>query len=303
MEHSILNRVKLFFLFLVFIVVLPSVFSVATRDDAVAAIAIAESDIQAMVLDNLSVSSVSDSLVAANKALERADFALLLAQNSSGELADKAKEILKGLDYVGFSYDDVLNYTNAISERKSRAYLIVDSIKVLGLKIDDYNYQGVNTTSSEEFLDNAKVSFGKERYDEAQSFISSADSELESRKAEIVAVNVLVNSSKGFFERNWHQLLFLFVFFGVIGFFVFRKVRAFRLRKKLISFRAQKVAVLRLKKKAQVDRFKKRTLSGMLYNIKMDLYEKKLVSIEHNLPVLKGKLERYGLKDLKNLKD
>ena len=108
----------------------------ATRDDAVEAIEQAEQDMLEMKEAGFSTDYINDTLFTAEQALERADFAELLRQNSTGELAEEAKKALEGLDYEGFTYDNVLEYTQEISSRKEKAYELSDSIRALEIKIE-----------------------------------------------------------------------------------------------------------------------------------------------------------------------
>ena len=54
--------------------------------------------------------------------------------------------------------------------------------------------------------------------------------------------------------------------------------------------KAEKDAITDLMKKAQIARFKENKISGIVYNIRMNNYTKKLNQINEELPVLEKKL-------------
>jgi len=119
---------------------------------------------QSMIFENFSVLYINDTLIAANLALERADFAEILRENTTGELAEVAKKALEGLNWQGFTYGGVIEYTDEIDFRKNWAYNLSDSIRALELKILDYEQQGIDTLEAWFLLNKSATEFREERY-------------------------------------------------------------------------------------------------------------------------------------------
>lgn len=186
-----------------------------------------------MIDSGFSVRAINDTLLSANLALQRADFADLIRKNATGDLADRVRNALAGLNYEGFQYSDVLQYTNNISLRKQEAYSIADSIKVLEVKIGNYRNQSVNTSDEEVLLNDAKIAFQYERYQEASDLLSKANSDLDAKKAELTSLNVIVTSGKTFISKHWQGLLIFAVILIVLGGITWRRLRIRNLKNKI----------------------------------------------------------------------
>ncbi len=215
-----------------------------TREDAVNAIGLAEQDINEMQEDGFFMDYVNDTLIQAKQALERADFAETIRQNATGELAEQAKAALEGLDYEGFRYDVVLDYTHQISLRKKQAYELSDSFRALEMQVESYaekikaqkdepgniitaffiaigdEEELVNISETEKILEEARKAFEKERYTEANEKLLEAQKDLEEKKKELATLNVMVRSGKSFIAKNWFGLLFMFLILGALAWFI-----------------------------------------------------------------------------------
>jgi len=302
MVSRVLNS-RIVVAFLLAVLLLPAVFAQeafaqeTTREDALAAIAQAELDIAEMAGAGLGVRSVNDTLIAANRALERADFAELLNTDVTGEVAELARSALEGLDYSGFSYADVFIYTDEIASRKQQGYALVDSLRAMELKIEEYSTV-VDTSEPEALLDEARVALGYERYGETENLVSRTNTVLDLKRAERTTVTVIVNSSRSFLEDNWHWLALVGALAALIGWFVWEKLRLRHAEHQLKKLMAEKRALLRLMKRVQTERFKKRTMSKSIYELRRDKYKTRLNQIEHTIPVLRSVLKpSRGKKD------
>ena len=168
-----------------------------TREDTIQAIRQAEQDMYEMVEAGFAINSVNDSLIAARQALERADFAELIRQRAIGEVAERAKQALEGLNYKGFTYDGVLKYTQEIATRKQQAYALLDSFRAFELELESYKEEGaakenaskisniitgffvsqesqkhfVDTSEADTLLIEARKALEKERYKEANNLL------------------------------------------------------------------------------------------------------------------------------------
>lgn len=266
--------------------------SAATRADAVASMQQAEKDIREMADAGFSVKFVSDTLTAAKQALERADFAELIRRNATGNLADEARKALEGLNYEGFNYGEVLKHTQEISLRKQKAYSLSDSIRAAAIRIEDYRSQKIDATAAETFLSDAKLAFEKERYDEAEILLLKARSDLEDRRAELSTLNVIVESGKSYFVKNWPAISVAVVAVGLSAWFGWRLSRARRIRNKLRRLRVEKSVLIRLMKKAQVDRYETAEISESIYEIRMEKYNERMEEVKRTLPVLESMLKK-----------
>lgn len=290
MVNRVLNPKAVLAAFLVGVLLFPIVFAQErTREDALQAIRQAELDIAEMAEAGFSVRSVNDTLLAANRALERADFAELLRTNVTGEVADQGRSALEGLDYSGFSYADVFVYTDEIASRKQQAYVLIDSLRAMELKIEEYSTL-VDTSEPKALLGEARTAFAYERYGETEQLVSRANTALDLSLAERTAVTVIVNSSKYFLEENWHWLVLASSLALLSGWLALEQIRLKRAKKKLEMLMSEKRALLRLIKKAQTEHFKKRTMAKSVYDLRMDKYKRRLNQIEHTVPVLRSML-------------
>lgn len=285
-------KVKTIISFLLVLMFISTVaYAQTTREDAVKAIGQAKEDISEMMGAGFSVNYVNDTLASAKQALERDDFAEAIRQNATGDLAQQAKKALEGLNYEGFTYDNVLKYTQEISSRKQQAYELSDSIRALEIKIEEYN-QSINTSDVENTLKDIKIDFEKERYSEVETLLSKANSDLENKKSELTTVNIIVRSSKNFVENNRFGILILLAVIGISGWLGWRKYRIKRIHDNLKKLRIEKESLLKLMKKSQAERFEKGKLSESIYKIRMEKYSERLNEIKETIPVLEAILRK-----------
>jgi len=264
----------------------------ATKQEAIDALTIAKQDIKDMIELNIPVVSVNDSLTEAQKAFERAEFADLIKNNATGELADIAKVALEGLDYNGFSYNDVLDHTIEIAYKKKQAISIIDSFKIIELKISEYKEQDIDTSSAEDKLIIAKSDFDKERFSEVEDNIQEIHSILEDKKAEQTKFRLLVKSSKSFFQKNWKEVVILLVICIIISSVLFKRYKRKLLKNELKKLHSEEKALVKLIKKTQKERFHQDKLSRFIYHIRMDKYTKRLNEVRENIPVIKQTLKK-----------
>lgn len=284
----------IFLVAILFVFILLSNLSYAqntTRKDAVNTIKQAEQDINEMIEAGFSVKYVNDTLTSAKQALERADFAELIRKNATGDLLQQAKKALEGLNYEGFTYDEVLKYTKEISSRKKQAYDLSDSIRALEIKIEEYK-KSINTSGAESILEDVKIAFENERYTETEELLSKANSELENRKSELTTINIMVRFGKNFVEKNWLGILIVLVVMTVSGWLCWRKYRIKRIRDKLKKLRIEKESLIELIKKTQIGRFEKGRIPESIYRIRIEKYNKRLNEIKETIPVLEAMLKR-----------
>jgi len=260
-----------------------------TREDAIAAISQAEIDIQEMEEAGLGIVYVNDTLLEAQKALERADYAeLLKTENYTNELVKEAKAALEGLDWKGFTYTEVLTYTDEIAQRKEQAYAISDSLRAVELKLEDFKKQGVETEEVDELFESAGITFKEERYTEAEKLIEETDAELEASKAEMTSLTAIRAASKTFIQRNWWKLIIAGIILSIAGWFGYKKYALIRAKSKLKHLKAEKETLTQLMKKAQRERFEEGSIPESTYTIRMDKYREKMAKAKQTIPVLRA---------------
>jgi len=279
------------FLFLVFFITNVYAQNV-TRDDALEAINQSELDINEMMGAGFSVNYVNDVLISAKQALERADFAEILRSNATGELADQAKKALEGLNWQGFTYDEVINYTNKITSKKEQAFDLSDSIRALELKIGNYKGFEISTSEAEDLINKASTAFKEERYEDAEYFLSEANSNLEKKAAELTTLNIITETGKGFLEKYWFEIIIFSVFISIAALFNWIRIKKVRTIEKIKELKAEQKTLMNLMKKAQIDRYKKAEIPESIYNIKMRKYRERLTKIKETIPALEAKLKK-----------
>lgn len=73
----------------------------------------------------------------------------------------------------------------------------------------------------------------------------------------------------------------------IVLIFVLRNTRKKRLLKRIKRMEHEEKAINGLMRKTQIARFKLNTISGIVYNIRMDKYKSRLNKIQEDLPVLR----------------
>ncbi|MBL7051922.1 MAG: hypothetical protein ISS01_02430 [Nanoarchaeota archaeon] len=261
-----------------------------TKEEALAAIAIAEEDMQEMVDSNFSVNAVNDTILAAYNAYERAEFAHLLEENVSGPLLEEARSFLIGLNYEGFSYVDVILYTNQVTELKIEAYDVYDHLTVLEQKIEEYKLEYVDTEEAKILLDEAYQEFYFERYTSTREIISEANLILEDNRARSTALKIVSISGQNFFFKHWLEISIAIIILIITSFFGYKYYRKKYLERKLKKLKSEEISIKQLMKDTQRERFEKFKLSAPIYNIRMEYYSRRLNEIRSKIPVVQETL-------------
>lgn len=303
---------KLILLTIAFLLVIPLAQSI-TQEQALQAIQNAEQDIEQMKQAGFSTQAANDTLTQAYQALQRVNFAQALNNNLTGEIAEQAKKALAGLDYQGFNYDEVIKYTDEITNIKNRALELTDTIKASEIEIQNQKTQAQNLTGlkkitghfisedmsdlidtqeSEALLQQAQEALNQERYQEADQLILQAQQILEDKKAEVTTTSLLSRAGKSFFIKNWPLLLIFTIVLITGGWFTNQKIKVKKNKNKLEKLLAEKKAIIKLMKKAQKERFETSTLPQSVYNIRMEKYNERLNHVKRNIPVVRNILKK-----------
>ncbi len=262
------------------------------RNIAVSDIALAEAEMIDMVNLGLSVNQINDTILQAKQALNRADFADLVNSGATGELVNKAKKTLEDLNYTGFTYEDVLVYTNIVHSRKKEALVLIDSVRALELKIQDAKSQDINIIASEDYLNQAKKAFSQERYQETTDLIFKGNSELDKEKSDLAKLNALVKSSQNFVFKHWLQILIILLVLLILIYICFRINKIMKLKRNLRNLKFEVKSLNKLMKNLQEDRYKKCTISEYVYKIRLKKYKERMDYIERTIPVIEAILRK-----------
>jgi hypothetical protein len=267
-----------------------------TKEDAISAIETAELEIKQMSDAGFSVLFAEDTLKSAKQALQRANFVETIELYPGSTVAEGAKEALEGIDYEGFSYENVLVHTQKITERKDQAFLLRDTIRALEIKLEKGTIGEENAKELSSLLEEAKNAFDNERYEETEALLINFSEELENKKIEESTLNATIKASRGFIEKNWPQLLIFLIIISVISWYVWKRVEKKRLKSTLERMRQEMTTLKKLMKRTQEERFSKGTLSGLIYNIRMDTYRRKMNNIKEKMPVIESQLKNITKK-------
>ncbi|MBT7706138.1 hypothetical protein HN747_01695 [archaeon] len=261
-------------------------------EDALAAIQGAQTDISLMVESELSVNYVNDQLKEAENLIMQLDYVSILKNSSSTYLSKaEASQALRLINYNSLRYDDVLIYTENIREAKESAFSISDEIIIFELKVRTLESDGFNPSSVKQILEQVYNSFNSERYSETREFLITGESEIEKIKSEESTANLLLNSSKSFFQTYGAWLILLLLVFIMIGLSIKSKMNKVKLRKKIKKLKNELTSLDSLLRKTQEDRFKKAIISGLVYNIRSENYKRRLENVKSEIPVLEKRLE------------
>ncbi len=257
---------RIYIVFLIAILLNTSIVNAESKLEALQAIDKTEDDIKEMSDAGFGTSFVNDTLTEAKKAL-----------NAS-------------------NYNLVLEKTQLISQRKSQAYNITDSIRALQLGMEDVENLGLNVTKSRELFNKTLVAFQNERYEESESLINQAYIELGNARAEATLVKTMIRATReniiSFVKENWSRMIIGGIALSVVGYIIFNRIMSIRTKNKIKSLEIENEVLTGLMKKAQSDLFQKKKISRETYEIKMKKYKERMLEIKETLPVLKARIEK-----------
>jgi hypothetical protein len=255
---------------ILFIILLISIVSAdITQEEALDEIEDGELIMESLIQEGFSVNAINDSL------------------NQAKWLFNRVEE-----NATGFYYEDILEYIEEIETREDQAYDLLDRIRALELKIEEYEVIGVDINESRNLLQEINDAFGNERYNEAEEFLDETNFILETARGEVTALRVLAKSGKSFFVKNWYKLIILIGVIGIIFTIGWRKIRKKIIKNKIKKLKAEEVSLVNLIKKIQKARYQDKTLPASVYNIRLERYSERITEIKHTLPVLEKALKK-----------
>ena len=266
-----------------------------TRMQAVQAINDSEKIIQEMKNNNFSILFVNDTLTNALLTLKQVDYAEILRGNvnSTGTERFNAQSALLLVNWQKLTYNDVINYTDEIKQRRDQAFEIDDSLTILMIDIETYEKKGVNLNESWNLFLEANNSFYSDRYEESENFINQAKTSIDSLRAESSIGEAFRNAALNFIQKYWYYLVPALIILAGIIYLLSRNIQKKRLRNKIKKMKAEYEAIKELEKKTQIERFKENKISGLTYNIRMKKYQEKMNQIKEEIPVLESRLRKF----------
>ena len=289
------NKIKVFGVFILFIYLFIVMNSVTgdildkeeniTLDSVMVAFENVDDIIVEMKMRNFSVSYVEDSLLEMNRVFEQVSYAEILRNGSlSHEAKAEAAEALKLIKWQNLEYNDVMVYYYDIVARRDLAFLLWDKI------IIEEPPPGSVSLGNVQILEDAKAAFYEERFSETEDLIKVYRVSVEKDRADRTVFAGVQRGAKNFFQEHWIFVLVGFVLVGFMVFFLRKNIVKRILKNKILKMETERTVLKDLIRKVQVERFKKRSLSGLVYDIRMKKYGERLTEINGELPVLRARL-------------
>lgn len=277
---------------LILTIIISVEFSLAvTKEQAQLAITSSEDVINEIEDASFPVNAYYDILSLAKKAYERAEFAELIRNNASDDLSLKAISALEGLNYEGFSYQDVVLYTDQIMNRKQQTYDIHDELISLELTINSNSkIDGIDTTYASKLWSEANNRFYEEKYSEAEQLLAQAYDDIDAQRAALSQMSVIERARDDFIKKYGMVSSIIIGVILIVGLVYWRIEHHRYLKKKLISLFTEKKTLNTMFEKTQIDRFKKGKLSRKLYELRMEKYHKRLSAVQNEISILESRL-------------
>jgi hypothetical protein len=271
-----------------------------TEEQALAAIEGAKEIMLEMKEFGFAVLYVNDTIIEAERVLEQVRNAEILRDKSSSpnkRLA--AQKILELIDWEEITYGDVVVITDEIKDRKSNAFIIVDSINVTEISLQGFEERGIDITEELNLIGSAKTAFNNERYEEAEEFLDKIRENIKLKNLAFSTFTAIRRGAQTFIEKYWRNYWYVFiVFFAVISvtaFFVQRGIKQVLWKRKILRLKRELIILTDLIKKAQEERFTTNKISNLTYNLRMKHYKDKRGKIKQILSMLEMKLKKLSV--------
>ncbi len=172
-----------------------------------------------------------------------------------------------------------------INRTRRKAFAVLDTIALEDEKERAYNKSNIYTGQGKILIQEARLSFAGERYDESKDYLKQADTALENARAEANRVRDLVSRGKLFVMRYWWQLLLILIILGFLAAPAYKEASkrygAYKSRK----LREQVDIITDLIKDNQRNYLVKRVISESAFRSRQEQFQSRLVEIQHTLPV------------------
>ena len=190
-------------------------------------------------------------------------------------------------------YQLILEKTEMISDRKKRAFELLDSIRALELRIGEVSEIG-DTAKAEEKLAEADAFFENENYGEAEDAVFEGERYLRQVVGEYSIVRARYSAARDntvTYVNEWWKELVLLVLLVLVAIGVsYPRISRIRDMKMLEDMRLERKVLGELIRRVQKEYFSKAKMSRRIYDIKMRKYREKMLELDENIPILKSQL-------------
>ncbi|MCK4997375.1 hypothetical protein KAS08_03645 [Candidatus Pacearchaeota archaeon] len=248
-----------------------------------------------MESEGFSVFFIRDSLLEAKKffiGLNSSD----LVENVNSESDEARKDYLEDLIIVGENfpsyerqvqdYSEVLRLTDVIVQRREQAYRILDGVSLFEEKAIQYRDEGVLTEDALVIVENVKVAFEGERYDDAEKFLEDANLKLNELFVEKQKIGSAIRATQGFFIRYWWQSLLVLAGLIAIAIPAYKRISKKLKERQLGGLKVKLSTTKDLLKRAQENCFNAKTITLETYRIREKRYKDNMVTIENKIKIL-----------------
>jgi hypothetical protein len=229
-----------------------------TRESAFRALLDSDDVLTELQSNNLSTFFIQDNLLTAKRYFIGKDTTIInqeLEQEESRIKTDYLQSLLMlytespGHEIKDLDYSEVIKLTQLIEFRRNQAYNILDTLTITQDKEEEYSQRGIETSESLEFLEEAKISFSEEMYDEAEAYLKEADLKLDQASFEHTRIKGILRLSKNFFIQYWYYLLIFIIIIAIAAKPVAKKIRKHNAKNKLEKIKSEQQILQDLLKK------------------------------------------------------
>ena len=275
-----------------------------TQQMALDAILQAEEDMQEMQEAGFGIVWVNDTLIEARRHFEGENYTALLQdirRITDQERRRKAQALLiEAQKRVGvpIDYEKVLEKTQAISQRKEKAYEIRDGIRASELRIKEFEEGALNLTPALEILNKAEIEFQEERYNDAIELLDGIEPKIEEIRTENTLLNTIYRAGKEttlYFIKEHYIAIVITLSLAIIIFLLsYNRIMVRILNEKVRDMKLEEEILTDLLKKTQSERYSKRIITKQTYEIKKAKYREKIAEIKEQLPVVQARLDKLA---------
>lgn len=253
----------------------------------------AKTDIETMKSAGFSTIKVGDILIEAEKAMQVAQYAGILRNEINSTEAEKseARKALALVNWNSVNYSAVYVSVHEISSRKEQAFLLNDKLTLKENELASTD-SAVISLNTKQILENAKVAFRDERYDETQSLLDEFQLSLEKDQEKASTLSGITFGTKNFIQRYWVAILIIAAILIWILQIALGRYRISSIKNKIEKMKFENTALNEIIKKTQTERFKDNKISSLIYNIRMKKYQERTNEIKETLPVLEEELKK-----------
>lgn len=196
------------------------------------------------------------------------------------------------LAYAEKNYQKVFQLTQLINHIKKKKIDFYDRVRLLEIKKQTLEEKGIKGVADvNAIMQQAMNAFTLEQFDEADDFLTQANTKLADANKEATRLQILALTSKNFFLRYWWQNLIGLVILSIMAYFASRSVSKKMLERKISHLKLDLDQTQESIKKLQKECFISKAISVNTYKDRSAKYEEHIVEIKHTLPVLETQLK------------